>query len=152
MGRRGVEDDRWYAQEWYGEDTSYHLASASVGTALAPGSIRVWRQEDVNASLLFEATGNGLFHVRAAGYTRAGGRVEFEEDIDLNAHGAVTPTNPLILNAGGGDGAIRFDAFAPSGLGTGDRFVVNIAARAGGAYENATPETRGFPLRLDRHS
>ncbi len=95
--------------------------------------------EDVNATLLFTSTGNGTFRVQGKGYTRAGARVDFEEDIDLNAHGPVSATNQLVLNAGGGAGEIRFDAFAPVGVSGQDRFVVNIAARAGGAYENNTP-------------
>ncbi len=135
----GQADDRWYARAWYGEDASYYLGDKSPAAVLPPGTIEVWRMEDVNATLLFTATGAGTFHVQGKGYTRAGARVEFEEDIDLNAHGPVSAANQLVLNAGGGAGEVRFDAFAPVGTMPQDRFVVNIAARAGGVYENATP-------------
>ena len=137
----GTENDHWYAQEWYGDETSYYLGGKDPNTALGPNAIRVWRQENTNACILFTCTGNNTYHVEGEGYNRDGSRVEFEEDIDLNAHGAVDASNPLILNAGGGNGAIRFDAFAPSGLTLDDRFVVNVAARAGSTYENAAPGT-----------
>lgn len=137
----GQADDRWYARAWYGEDASYYLAGKDPASVLPPGAIEVWRMEDVNATLLFTATGAGTFRVQGKGYTRAGARVEFEEYIDLNVHGPVSAANQLVLNAGGGAGEIRFDAFAPVGTVAQDKFVVNIAARAGGAYENATPGT-----------
>ncbi len=138
----GTEDDRWYARQWYGEDTSYYFANGKTPASVLPAnSIRVWRQEDVNASLLFTCTGNNTFRVEVKGYTRAGARVEFEEDIDLNAHGVVDASNRLILNVGGEE--IWFDAFAPVGAETDDKFVVNIAARAGSSYENVTPGVGG---------
>lgn len=139
----GQANDRWYAQTWYGEETSYYLAGKDPGTVLPPGAIEVWRQEDVNASILFTVTGQNLYNVRAKGYTRDGTSVEFEENIDLNGHGTVSAANPLILNAGGGAAEIRFDAFSPLELETDDRFVVNIAARAGGTYENSNPGVSG---------
>jgi flagellin-like hook-associated protein FlgL len=139
----GTANDRWYAQTWYGDDTSYYLAGKDPASVLPPGSIEIWRQEDVNASILFTVTGQNQYNVRVKGYTRDGTSVEFEENIDLNAHGTVSAANPLILNTGGGAAEIRFDAFSPLGLETDDRFVVNIAARAGGTYENTTPGDPG---------
>lgn len=135
--RPGQEDDRWYARQWYGDDTTYNLGGKSADEALPPGAIRVDRQGEVNASLLFTLSADGVYSVQGKGYTRSGSRVDFSQTFNLNLHGAVSANNPLLLNVGGSE--IRFDAFAPVGLTAGDRFVVNIAARAGGSYENTTP-------------
>lgn len=141
----GDPADRWYARTWYGEDTSYYLTGKSPSTVLPPGAIEVWRQEDVNASLLFTTTGLNQYNVQVKGYTRSGARVETPLgggiDIDLNAHGPVDEDNPLILNVGGEE--IRFVRFAPVGTQVDDKFVVNIAARAGSTYENTTPVVAG---------
>lgn len=141
----GQANDRWYARTWYGEDTSYYLAGKDPASVLPPGAIEVWRQEDVNASLLFTTTGLNQYRVEVKGYTRSGARVETPlgggVDIDLNAHGTVSESNPLILNIGGEE--IRFVRFAPVGTQIDDKFVVNIAARAGSTYENTTPGVAG---------
>ncbi len=141
----GQADDRWYARTWYGEDTSYYLAGKDPASVLPAGAIEVWRMEDVNASLLFTTTGHNQYRVEVKGYTRSGTRVETPLgggiDIDLNAHGPVSAANPLIITEGGEN--IRFDAFAPVGTQVDDKFVVNIAARAGSTYENNTPGIGG---------
>jgi len=110
----------------YGDDTTYYFAN--MGESGAPTdyiqACEVWPQETDNCSLLFQvkSTEPPVVQVEGKGYNRDGSDSSF---------GPVEVT----LNPAGGPveiGTIQFDDLRLGGdLSINDKFVVNVAARAG---------------------
>lgn len=128
--RGGAGGFNHYAHAAYGNDTTYYFANGGdPGDYLQ--NIRVWRQEDDNASLLFTVLTPGqppIVQVEGKGYNRDGTANDF---------------GPLTIALTGGPitiGCIQFDALQVGGnLGVNDKFVINVAARAGGGYHDDPP-------------
>lgn len=128
--RGAVGSFNHYAHAAYGNDTTYFFANGGD-----PGDylqdIRIWRQEDDNASLLFTVLTPGqppTVQVEGKGYNRDGTANDF---------------GPLIIALTGGPitiGCIQFDTLQVGGnLSVNDKFVINVAARAGGGYHDNPP-------------
>lgn len=128
--RGGAGGFNHYAHAAYGNDTTYFFANGGdPGDYLQ--NIRVWRQEDDNASLLFTVLTPGqppIVQVEGKGYNRDGTANDF---------------GPLTITLTGGPitiGCIQFDALQVGGnLSVNDKFVINVAARAGGGYHDNPP-------------
>ncbi|NPV92730.1 MAG: hypothetical protein HPY50_18330 [Firmicutes bacterium] len=120
----------WYAHAAYGDDTTYHFANGGVWSDYLQ-NVSVWRQEDDNCSLLFRVDSAGpppQLTVQGKGYNRDGTANDF---------------GPITVSVGGGPidiGSIHFDDLQLGGpLSVGDKFVINVAARAGGGYHQNPP-------------
>ncbi len=109
-----------YAHAYYGDLTTYYFANEGEWQDYIH-SVEVWRQEDTNISMLFTVLEDGNLRVEGKGYHRNGTSADFE---DLT-----------IAPPGGGPveiGPVWFDDLSIGGdLTAGDKFVINVAARAG---------------------
>ncbi|MDR0615943.1 MAG: hypothetical protein LBG29_03955 [Synergistaceae bacterium] len=116
----------YYAQAYYGEQTTYHIASGAGIDDVVKG-VQVNKMNDVNGSLLFiyHAGSNPFFEVKTKTVSRSGGSID-EDSITINA--SILNGTPIILPIGG----IAFDGILvdTSGLTDGDKFVINVAAAA----------------------
>ncbi|MGE5373054.1 MAG: flagellin [Solirubrobacterales bacterium] len=115
----------------YGSDTTYYFANGGNPATYLTG-INAWSQEDDNCSLLCEVVSNGIpptIRFQGKGYNRNGLPNDFGP-VDLAVPGGALTVGPL-----------QFDQFNLGGsLTVGDRFVVNVSARAGdAAYHNLPP-------------
>ncbi|MGE5403766.1 MAG: flagellin [Candidatus Saccharibacteria bacterium] len=119
----------WYAHAAYGNDATYYFANGGPWSNYIQ-TVDVWRQEDDNSSMLFTVTAASppTFNVQGKGYNRNG---------TANNFGPVTVT----VTGGPVDiGCIHFDDLQfGSSLTVGDKFVINVAARAGGGYHQNPP-------------
>jgi flagellin-like hook-associated protein FlgL len=120
----GVES--WYSHAYYGSDATYYFASGASGADVVKRAT-VNRQNDINASLLFEYDGNA-FTVRAKGFDRTGGNALDDATQTLTAAdmAAIASGGKVTIHG------IEFSelAIALGGLRAGDKFVVNVAAAA----------------------
>ncbi|MGE5397412.1 MAG: flagellin, partial [Chitinophagales bacterium] len=128
--RYSAGDFNWYAHAFYGDDATYFFAEGGSPTQYF-NNVKIWRQEDDNCSLLFTVTGAGstpVFQIEGKGYNR---------------DGSVNDFGPITMSISGGPvkiGCIQFDDLQfGQGLSKGDRFVINIAARAGDSYHDNPP-------------
>ncbi|HWR41479.1 MAG TPA: flagellin [Patescibacteria group bacterium] len=101
--------------------STYFFGNGQNLTTNVPAAT-VWRQEDDNCSLLFTVNADGTLAVQGKGYNRNGSVNDFSATITMpTVSGAVTV------------GRIQFDNLkVSSSLATGDKFVINVVARAGG--------------------
>ena len=121
----------WYAQSYYGEDTTYFFGNGSTPASVVTAA-ELYRQNEVNASLMFEYDGTDLT-VRAKGFRRDGSTLPASCD-----------TTPEIVAASGDVtlfGEIHFTNLQidRSRLTAGDKFVINVSAAALLDGVNGTP-------------
>lgn len=114
----------------YGNDTSYYFANGGDPSSYLQ-DVQVWPQEDDNVSLLFTVLSAGtppVVQVEGKGYNR---------------DGSVNDFGPLVISLTNGPisiGCIQFDSLQlGGGLSIDDKFVINVAARAGGGYHSDPP-------------
>ena len=125
--RYGAGSFNHYAHAAYGDDTTYFFAQGGdPGDYLQ--SVEVWPQEDDNVSLLFTVLNPPTVEVEGKGYNRDGSANDF---------------GPLLVDLTGGPisiGCVQFDDLTVGGnLCANDKFVINVAARAGGGYHSDPP-------------
>lgn len=123
-----------YAHAAYGSDTTYYFAHGGDPADYLQ-NVEVWRQEDDNCSLLFTVVNAGpppIVRVEGKGYNRDGSANDF---------GPVDVT----INGGATIGCIQFDNLTLGGnLSVNDKFVINVAARAGGGTNNTGTPQDGY--------
>ena len=102
-------------------ESSYFFGNGQSLVVNVPAAT-VWRQEDDNCSLLFTVNADGTLKVDGKGYSRNGTVNDFSV-----ASMAVPGGGPVTV------GCIQFDNLSINpGLAAGDKFVLNVVARAGG--------------------
>ncbi len=121
--------DSWYSHSYYAGDSTYYFGNGGTPASMISNA-EVYRQNDINASMMFEYD-NGVLSVRAKGFDRAG------TDIP-----AAADTTPYELTAAefaslsaGTDITLHGVHFTnlqidTGNLKTGDKFVINVAAAA----------------------
>jgi flagellin-like hook-associated protein FlgL len=123
----------YYAQAYYGEDTTYHIANGTdIGNIVQ--RVVVNKMNEINASLLFTWNGTQLT-VESEGYKRDGS----------SANAALSPVAAGSVDGGPANIAgIDFtDIYIDtSGLSAGDKFVINVAAAA--KLDNMATALSGF--------
>jgi len=137
----------WYSHSYYAGDTTYFFGNGDSPSDVVRDAA-VYRQNDINASLLFEFDGTGLT-VRAKGFDRNGSGLP--ESADTSPW--IFPPAIFSQLASGADvtlfqGAsheIRFTNLqvATDRLSAGDKFVINVAAAAKLDGLNASPSLPG---------
>jgi len=137
----------WYSHSYYAGDTTYFFGNGDSPSDVARDAA-VYRQNDINASLLFEFDGTGLT-VRAKGFDRNGSGLP--ESADTSPW--IFPPAIFSQLASGADvtlfqGAsheIRFTNLqvATDRLSAGDKFVINVAAAAKLDGLNTSPSLSG---------
>ncbi len=132
----------WYSHAYYGGDSTYYFGSGAAADDVVRQA-EVYRQNDINASLMFEYD-NGTLSVRAKGFGRDG--------VELAASHDETPYELTAAQfaqlAAGADitlHGIRFTNLQidTGRLSAGDKFVVNVAAAAKLDGLNGTPSDAG---------
>jgi flagellin-like hook-associated protein FlgL len=111
----------YYAQAYYGEQTTYYIAGGASIDSVVTG-VQVNKMNDINASLLFTYEGGGNFKVEYKGY-----------EWDGTPHNGTVTVNAGAVNGGPATIAgIDFDSINinTAGLSVGDEFVINVAAAA----------------------
>ncbi len=121
--------DAWYSHSYYAGDSTYYFGNGGTPASMISNA-EVYRQNDINASMMFEFN-SGILSVRAKGFDRDGTELPASADetpyeltaaefaslaagADITLHG-VHFTN-LQINTGN--------------LKAGDKFVINVAAAA----------------------
>lgn len=119
----------YYAYAAYGTDTTSYFANGGLPTDYIQ-NVNVWAQEDDNCSMVFTCTAAipPTFSVSGKGYNRSGA---------VNDFGPIS----VVLSGGAIDvGCVHFDDLTIGGdLTVNDKFVINVAARAGGGYHSSPP-------------
>ncbi|HPE70044.1 MAG TPA: flagellin [Thermotogota bacterium] len=116
-----------YAHAYYGDETTYFFENKGDWRNYIQ-NVKVWRQEDSNMSLLFTVLDGGRLSVEGKGYHRDGSVADFDP-IEMT----IPSGGPITI------GSVRFEDLSIGGnLTTGDKFVVNVAARAGNANSATT--------------
>jgi flagellin-like hook-associated protein FlgL len=112
----------YYAQAYYGEDTTYHIASgASIGSIV--GGVNVNKMNDMNGSLLFKYNGSGGFDISYETFDRGGAP---GSGTLMNVAASSFNNTPITI------AGINFDGILinTAGLSANDMFVINVAAAA----------------------
>ncbi len=136
-----------YAHAYYGDDTTYFFENKGDWSDYIQNAA-IWRQEDTNMSMLFKVLENGNLEVEGKGYNRDGTVADFDP-VEI----ALPTGGPIEI------GSVGFDDLVIGGpLTTGDKFVINIAARAGHVdsvdshgdlvYTDANVAITGSPFRI----
>jgi flagellin-like hook-associated protein FlgL len=114
----------WYSQTYYGGDTSYFFANDADPASVILAA-EVYKQNDVNASLLFMYDGK-TFTVRGKGFDRDGNLLLDDDEQTLTAAEMVSIASggPVTIHG------IRFTNLEIdlAELKSGDKFVINVAA------------------------
>ncbi len=136
-----------YAHAYYGDDTTYFFENKGDWSDYIQ-NVEIWRQEETNMSMLFTALSNGNLQVEGKGYHRDGTVADFDP-VEI----ALPTGGPIEI------GSVWFDDLVIGGpLTTGDKFVINISARAGHidsagshgdlVYTDANVAVSGSPFRI----
>lgn len=132
----------WYSHAYYGGDSTYYFGSGAAADDVVRQA-EVYRQNDINASLMFEYD-NGILSVRAKGFGRDG--VELASSHDETPY-ELTAAQFAQLAAGADVTlhGIRFTNLQvdTGRLSAGDKFVINVAAAAKLDGLNGTPAVAG---------
>lgn len=130
----------WYSHSYYAGDSTYYFGNGGTPASMISNA-EVYRQNDINASMMFEFN-NGVLSVRAKGFDRNG--------VELPAAADETPYELSAAEfaslAAGTDITLHGVHFTNLQINTGnlkagDKFVINVAAAAKLDALNMTPVT-----------
>ncbi|MCF4150713.1 flagellin [Dethiosulfovibrio sp. F2B] len=134
--------DSWYSHSYYAGDSTYYFGNGGTPASMI-SSAEVYRQNDINASMMFEFD-NGVLSVRAKGFDRNG--TELPATADTVAY-ELTAAEFASLSAGA-DITLHGVHFTDlqidtANLKAGDKFVINVAAAAKLDAVNTGPAIAG---------